>query len=71
MLTHVQMCEACCRKVWPALQRPSMQEKVLLLKVAAVLEQCDQCVSQAGKLKHAAQKSAGEQFWAWVSADEP
>lgn len=66
-LTHVQMCERCCARVWPALQRPAMQERVLLLEVAKVLESCDQCVSQAGKLKNAAQKSAGEQFWAWVS----
>ena len=67
MLTHVQMCEGCARRVWPALQRPSMQERVLLEDVAKVLEGCDRCISQAGKLRAAARRSVGENFWAWVS----
>ena len=67
MLTHVAMCERCCRRVWPALQRPSMQEQVLLERVADVLEDCEQCVSQAGKLRAAARRSVGQNFWAWVA----
>lgn len=66
-LTHIEMCEACAKRCWPALQRPAMVERVLLLEVAKVLEKCDRCVSQAGRLKNAAQKTLGDHFWAWVS----
>jgi hypothetical protein len=66
LLTHIHMCESCARRCWGALQRPAMVERVLLQEVAAVLESCKTCVSQAGKLKNAAQKSVGDQLWAWV-----
>lgn len=67
LLTHIDMCEECATKCWGALQRPALVERVLLLEVAAVLERCKRCVPQAGKLKNAAQKSALENVWAWVT----
>ncbi len=69
MLTRVEMCEACALKCWPKLQLPSMQERVLLEEVASVLERCRGCVSQAGKLRAAARRSIGQDFWAWITPE--
>jgi hypothetical protein len=65
-LTHVEMCERCAKRCWPHLQAPALVEQVLLEQVAKVLESCDTCVSQAGKLRNAAQRTIGDHFWAWV-----
>lgn len=76
VLTEIDLCEACGQKLWPHLTLPAMHEGVLLVAVARVLDDCNQCWHYSAQLRDAAawasrdlRSPAAEQptHWAWVT----